>query len=125
MQHPPPDILALEHCPENFETIGLQQGSSRRTLERILTHIDKDLHDIGFLLVPVLTFKPDDSVESHLKQVANKNTHVSRNIKTHEIEGINNVDNPLTLSSDLSLCKLVMHIKAQDGERFSVAIARN
>ena len=62
---------------------------------------------------------------ARLKQVAIKHSHVSRNIKTHEIKSINNIDNTLTPGSDCSPWKLVIDIKAQDGERFAIAIARN
>ena len=65
----------------HIETIGLQQDYAHQTLERILPHIDKDLHGVNLSLVPVLTCKIDDSIESRLRKVVIKHNHVSRNIK--------------------------------------------
>ena len=94
-------------------------------LERILNRIDKDFHCVDPLIVSVLTYKTDDVIEYHSKQVAIKHSRASRNVKTNEKEGVNNVDNALTLGSDLSFCKLDMNVKAQDGELFLVIITRN
>ena len=68
----------------HVETISLRQDSASRILERILIHIDKDLHGIDLLLVPVLVCKTDNSMGAHLKQVATKHIHVSSNIETNE-----------------------------------------
>ena len=45
----------------HFENIVLQQDSARRTLERILSRVGKDLHSNYLHLVPALMLKKDDS----------------------------------------------------------------
>ena len=76
----------------HVETTGPQQDSVRRSLNVILPHIDKDLCGIELRLVLILSYTTDEVTEACLKQVAIKNSHFSRNIKTHEIEVINNID---------------------------------
>ena len=97
------------------ETIGLQQDSTHRELKHILPLIDKYLCDINLRLVPVLTRKIDESMASFLNQEAIKYIHTYSSIK-NEIEGISNIDNPLTPDSDLTICKLVVDIKTLDDE---------
>ena len=85
------------------ETIGLQQDSAHRELKRILPLIDKYLCCIDLHLVLILTHKTDKSMASFLNQEAIKHSHTSSSIKTNEIEGISNIDNPLNPDSDLTI----------------------
>ena len=62
----------------------------------MLPKLDKDLHGIELHLVPILTYKTDENMAARLKHVAIKHSQISSNIKTCEIEGINNVDNPIS-----------------------------
>ena len=64
-------------------------------------------------------------MSSRLKQVAIKQGQISRDIKTCEIDSFNNIDNPFSDSSGLTLIKFIMDIKAQDGERFSTTMTLN
>ena len=89
----------------------------------ILPRIDKDLHGIG--LVPSLSYLTDDNMNSPLKQLVVKHIQISSNVKTHETDSFNNVDNQLPDSSGLTLRKLIMDIKAEERERFVVTMIRN
>ena len=60
-----------------------------------------------------------------LKQVSIKHIQISSNVKTYGIEGIDNIDNPISPGSELTLRKLVMDVKTEDGERFAITITRN
>ena len=71
----------------HVETIGSQQVAVRRALKSILPQLDKDFHGIELRLVPILSFKIDDIMAALLKH-----SQICINIKTHEIEGINNID---------------------------------
>ena len=74
---------------------------------------------------PVMTRLTDNNIDTRLKQFAIKNSNVSSNIKSYEIESFNNADNLITPGSELSLWKIMMDIRAKDGERFAVTIKRN
>ena len=91
----------------------------------MLSKLDKDLHGIELRLVPILTYKIDENVAARLNHVAIKHSQVSSNIKTNEIEGINNVDNPISSGLDLTLRKLIMDLKTENDERFFVTIIHN
>ena len=50
---------------------------------------------------------------------------MSSNIKKCEIEGINNVDNPLTPELDLTVREFIMDIRSLDGKQVVVTITRD
>ena len=66
----------------------------------------------------------DENMTARLKQVEIKHSQISRNNKTHEMEGINNIDNPISPRSEITLRKLIMDVKTEDGERFAITITR-
>ena len=57
--------------------------------------------------------------------MAIKHSQISINIKAHEIEDINSVDDSISSGSKLTLSKLIMDLKTEDYERFAIAITRN
>ena len=87
----------------HVEIIGSQQVAVRRGLKIILPQLDKDLHGIELHLVPILSLKTDEIMESRSKQVAIKYSQIFSNIKTYEIEGITNIDNLISSGSELTL----------------------
>ena len=107
------------------EDIGLQKDVVKRELKSILLRIEKDLHGIYLLLALILSCLTDENMNYHLKQVAFKHSQISSNIKTHDLGSFNNVDNPLSDDSRLTLRKIIMDIKEEDGERCAVAITCN
>ena len=109
----------------HVEAIGPQQCSLRRALKIMLPKLDKDLYKIELRLVQILSYKTDENMTARLKQIAIKYSQISSNVKTYEIEGINNIDNPISPGSELTLRKIIMDIKTEDGERFSITITRN
>ena len=109
----------------HVETISPRQDSVRRVLKIILAQIDKDLHSIELCLVSILSCKTDETMTSSLKQLVIKHSHISSYIKTYEIEGINKIDNHIFPGSELTLKKLIMDIKTEDGERFAITFIRN
>ena len=86
----------------HVETICPQQDSVRRVLKIILLQLNKYLYGIELRLVPILSCKTDENIGARLKHVAIKHSQVSSNIKTHEIEGINNIDNDICPGSELT-----------------------
>ena len=95
------------------EPIGIQKDSFKRELKYIISRSEKYLHDIELLLIPGLTRKTDDVKDNRLKQAVINHIRISSNIKEFETEGIGDVDNPLTPGWDITLCKLIIEIKAQ------------
>ena len=109
----------------NAETIGLQKYSVRLALKLILPRIDKKNLEIEIRLVPVLTHFTDENMDTRLKQVSIKHSHVYSNIKTYEIDSFKTIDNAMNPSSEIALWKLIMEIGSKDGERFPVTMTRN
>ena len=109
----------------HVEVIGPQQNVVRRALKSVLTKLDKDLRGIELLLVSILTSKTDENMEASLKHVAIKHSQIFSNIKTCEIECINNFGNPISPDSNLTLNKIVIGINTEDGESFAIAITRS
>ena len=109
----------------HVETVGLQKNSVRWALKYVLPHIDKDRRFIELSLVPALKCLTDDNMDARLKQVANKHSQISGNIKTHAWHRFNNIDNPTTPGSEINLWKLIMDIRAEDGERFAITMTHN
>ena len=98
----------------------IPQDEHRNLLSHELTKICIELYLVAFLKCKI-----DESIASRSKQVATKHSNISRNIKTCEIDGISNIENPITPGSELSLQKLIIGMKSKDGERFAVNIIRN
>ena len=109
----------------HVETIGFQKETVIRVLKSILPRIEKDLHSIELRLVPILTYLAHKKMASRLEEVTIKHIHISSNIKTHEIDIFNNIDSKLFPGSELTLRKLIMDIKAEDSERFTVTMTRD
>ena len=116
----PPKNMAI-----HVETIGPQQDSVCRALSTILPKLDKDLHGLELRLVAILTYKTDDNLAARLKRVAIKHSHITSNAKTYELEGINNIDHPLPNAPNLTLRKLIMNLKTEEGETFAITITHN
>ena len=91
----------------------------------MLSRIDKDVHSIELRLVSVLTYLADDNMATCLKQVSNKHSQISSNIKECEIDSFNDVDNTITPVSELTLRKLIMEIRTEDGEMFVTTMTLN
>ena len=83
------------------------------------------MHGIEPRLVPVLTYLTDENMASCLKQVSNKHSKISSNIKACEIDSFNKIDNPITPRSELALWKLIMDIRTEESERFTINMTRN
>ena len=109
----------------HVENIGPQQDSVRRVLKIILPQFYKDLYGIERRLVPILSCKKDKNMAARLKHIAIKHSQMSSNIKTHEIKGINSIDNPIFPGSELILRKIIIDIKTEYGERLAITITRN
>ena len=109
----------------NVETISPQQNAVRRSLKIILPKLEKDLYDIELHLVPILTYKTDENMAARLKHISIKHSQISRNIKTHEIEGVNNIDHPISPDSKLTLMKLIIDLKTEESEKFAIAITHS
>ena len=62
---------------------------------------------------------------ARLKYVAIKHSQIYSNVKTREIEGINNIDIHISPGSELTFRKLIMDIKDENIKRFAIAITRN
>ena len=69
---------------------------------------------IELRLVPVATYITDDNMTTRLKQVTIKQIHVSTNVKTCEIDRFNNIENPMTTGSELTLNKLIVDRRTED-----------
>ena len=109
----------------HVKTIGPQQDSVRSTLRITLPKLGKDLHGIEPRLAPILTCKTDESMAALSKRVVIEHSQVSSNIKTCEIECISNIDDPISPDSNLTLRKLIMDLKTEDGEIFAITITHN
>ena len=109
----------------HVETIGFQNGTVRRVSKHILPHIGKDLHSMEYYLVPMVTYLAHENVHSRLKQVATKHSQMWSSIKAHEIDGCNDIDNMLPPGSEIISRKLIVGIKAECGERFTVTTTWN
>ena len=72
-----------------------QKDSVCRALTAMLPKLDKDPYNIELRLVPVLTYKTDDNLAARLKHVAIKHSQITSNTKAYEIEGIDNIGDPL------------------------------
>ena len=102
-----------------------QQDSVRRALTAVLPKLDKDLHGIELRLVPIIAYKIYENMAARLKHVAIKHSQITSNTKAYEIEGINNIDHPLPNDPSLTLRKLIMNLKTEEGEIFSITITHN
>ena len=52
--------------------------------------------------------------------IAIKHSQIPSNIKTYEIEGVNNIDHPISPDSKLTLTKLIMDLKTEEGDKNSI-----
>ena len=109
----------------HVETIGSKKDSVRGALSSILPKLNKALCAFELRLVPALTYKTDENLASRLKRVAIKHSQITSNTKAYEIEGINNIDNPLPNDPSLTLRKLIMNLKTEEGEKFAITITHN
>ena len=64
-------------------------------------------------------------MSARLKHVAIKHSQISSNIKTYEIKGINNIDNPISHDSNLTPRKLIMDLRTEENERFAITMTHN
>ena len=75
--------------------------------------------------MPILTYNIDENVAASLKHVMIKHSQISSNIETYKIEGMNNIDNPISPDSTLTLRKLSMDLNMEDGENFAITMIRS
>ena len=120
MSRTKPKIMAV-----HLETIDLQKEVFSKSLKSIFLHIDKDLHRIELWLVPIWSYLKDKNMASRLKKAAVKHIHISSNMKTHELDSFNNTYNVLSDVSSSRLRKLIMNVKAEEGQIFSVTMPRH
>ena len=75
--------------------------------------------------MPVLTYKTDENLSSRLKRVAIKHSQITSNTEPCEIEGVTNIDQTLPNVPNVTLRKLIMNLKTDDGNSFVITITRN
>ena len=109
----------------HVETIAPQKDSVRRTRSTILPKLDKNMCGFELCLVLVLTYKTDENLASRWKCAAIKHSQITSNTKAYEIEGITNIDQTLPKAPNLTLRKMIMNLKTDDGESFAITITRS
>lgn len=121
--------ILSRNAPKNMaifaETIGPQQNSVRRALTTILPKLNQDLCGLELCLVPILTCKTDDNLAARLKRVAIKHSQIASNTKAYEIEGVINIYYPHPNAPHLTLRKLIMNLKTEEGKAFAITISHN
>ena len=105
-----------ENMTVHARTVGLQKDVVKIALKYILTRTCKDIDEIYLQLVIILSYLTDENMDSRLKQVAVKWSQIRSNIKTHELDSFNNIDNQLSYNSSLTLRNFIMDVKAEDRE---------
>ena len=91
----------------------------------MLPKLSQDLHDIELKLVPMLIYKTDNNMATRLKKVEIRHSQIVANIKQYEFTSTKNFDIPLSSESNLTLRRLIMDLRANDGEHFAITITKN
>ena len=108
-----------------IEIIGPQKDSVRRGLANILPKLNKHLCGLELRFIPVLSWKTDNNLACRVRNAAVKHDQITSNIKIYEIEGITNINRIIPYAPNLTLRKLIMGIKTEDGDSYIITINSN
>ena len=73
----------------------------------------------------MFSYKTDGNLAHCLRNEVVKHNQITSDIKTYEIEGITNIDHIIPNALNLTLTKLIMDIKTEEGNSFIITTNSN